>query len=93
MDLPTNYNDLHYTEKRKVREEYVRRQNNKCYYCGALLTGPPKKEIKRKAVNKLLFPKGFFNWPIHLHHDHVTGMTKGAVHCYCNAVMWQYDGE
>ena len=31
--------------------------------------------------------------PIHLQHSHNTGVTEGAVHNYCNAVMWQYDGR
>lgn len=25
--------------------------------------------------------------------DHKTGMTEGAVHNYCNAVMWQYENR
>jgi hypothetical protein len=31
--------------------------------------------------------------PIHLQHDHDTGLTEGAVHAYCNAVLWQYEGR
>ena len=93
MKLPVNYNDIHYTERRKVREEYVRRQNGKCHYCGAPLKGNPTKKIMDKDVNRGLFPTGFFKWPVHLHHSHVTGMTIGAVHARCNAVLWQYEGE
>jgi hypothetical protein len=40
-----------------------------------------------------LFPKNFLKWPVHLHHSHDTGMTIGAVHSYCNAVLWQYHNE
>jgi hypothetical protein len=40
-----------------------------------------------------LFPKGFLNAPVHLHHSHVTNMTLGAVHGYCNGYLWQYLGE
>ncbi|AGI61771.1 hypothetical protein VCO139_0016 [Vibrio phage VCO139] len=40
-----------------------------------------------------LFPKNMFQYPIHLHHDHNTGMTIGAVHARCNAVLWEYYGE
>lgn len=32
-------------------------------------------------------------YPVHLHHDHKTGLTIGAVHAKCNAVLWQYYGE
>jgi hypothetical protein len=30
---------------------------------------------------------------IHLQHCHKTNMTEGAVHAYCNAVLWQYEGK
>lgn len=32
-------------------------------------------------------------YPVHLQHNHDTGMTEGAVHARCNAVMWQYLGR
>jgi len=44
-------------------------------------------------INENLFPPKFLNWPVHLHHDHKTGMTVGAVHSHCNAVLWQYHNE
>jgi len=84
---PVNYNKLKPAERRIVRENYIRDQKGLCYYCKAPLDGPPAMEVKKKKVNKNLFPEGFFNWPIHLHHDHVTGLTIGAVHAYCNAVL------
>lgn len=93
MELPVNYDKLHFTKRRAVREEYVRVQDGKCYHCGALLDGDPTKEIQGTWVKTALFPKGFFNNPVHLHHDHNTGMTIGAVHARCNAVLWQYHGE
>lgn len=93
MKLPVNYNEMHYTERRVVREEYIKLQNGLCCYCHAPLDGPPAKEIKEKRVNKRLFPENFFKWPVHLHHSHDTGLTIGAVHCHCNAVAWEYDGE
>ena len=93
MKLPINYNKLHYTERRKVRQEYIKRQQNNCYYCGAPLDGPQSEQIAAMVVTTRLFPDNFFKWPVHLHHDHITGMTIGAVHCHCNAVLWEYDGE
>ncbi len=90
MDLPVNYEEICQSERRIVREEYVKRQEGKCYHCGEPLD---QKAEENKKVNRRLFPEGFFNWPIHLHHSHDTGMTIGAVHCYCNAVLWQYHGE
>ncbi len=93
MKLPVNYNEIHYTDKRAVRNEYIKLQKGKCAHCGAPLSSSATKEILNKQVNKKLFPKGFFKWPIHLHHDHITGMTIGAIHNYCNAVLWQYHDE
>lgn len=92
-DLPVNYNLLHPNDRRVVRERYVEIQNGLCSFCDMPLDGEPAKEIAEKEIDDHLFPKGFFKFPVHLHHDHVTGMTIGAVHCYCNAVLWQYHGE
>jgi hypothetical protein len=91
--LPTNYDDLHWTERKVVREQYIKEQENKCYYCGCSLNESPPKVITSKKINWKLFPKNFLKYPIHLQHNHDTGMTEGAVHSYCNAVMWQYDGN
>lgn len=93
MKLPQDYTKLTQTERRSVREEYIRLQNGKCSHCGSLLSGIASKEIINKRVNTRLFPKSFFNWPVHLHHCHKTGITIGAVHNTCNAVLWQYHGE
>ena len=84
MILPVNYNEIHYSERRAVREEYIKRQNGNCYVCGELLEKEPK---KTKKITPKLYPENFFKYPVHLHHNHDTGMTIGAVHCYCNAVL------
>lgn len=93
MELPVNYEKTHYTKRKLVREEYIKIQNKKCYYCKSLLSEMPPAKIMNKRVKKSLFPKGFFSSPVHLHHSHDTGLTIGAVHNYCNAVLWQYHGE
>lgn len=93
MNLPVNYNDISQSERRAVREEYTRLQKGNCSHCGAALTDKPTAEILSKWINTKLFPKSFFQWPVHLHHNHDTGMTIGAVHNTCNAVLWQYHGE
>jgi len=90
IKLPTNYNGLTQKERVGVREEYVKIQNNKCMFCGESLSKIPPKKITNKKIDWTLFPKNFLKYPIHLQHDHNTGMTEGAVHDYCNAVMWQY---
>ena len=93
MQLPVNYDNTKPAKRRKVREAYVELQDGKCYHCKEPLTGKPSIEVGNMWVNSDLFPKGFFRWPVHLHHSHDTGMTIGAVHSKCNAVLWQYHGE
>lgn len=93
MKLPVNYDALHFAERKIVREKYIKKQGNLCYHCGQSLSSEPSNSVKKMTVNRKLFPKKFFEYPIHLHHSHDTGMTIGAVHCYCNAVLWQYFSE
>lgn len=90
MRLPINYNDTHWSIRKEARLQYVKEQNNLCWHCGAKLSDNPSKDIMKLSINKKLFPEGMFDYPIHLHHDHDTGMTIGAVHAKCNAVLWQY---
>lgn len=87
MKLPTNYNKLSTANRKLVREEYVALQNGRCYYCQAPLAEPPSQASKDQQVNRRLFPRGFFNTSVHLHHSHATGLTIGAVHAHCNAVL------
>lgn len=91
--LPVNYNNLLPFEKKEVRAQYIFEQDNKCYYCGESLSQSPPESILSKKINWKLFPSNFLKYPIHLQHDHKTGMTEGAVHAYCNAVMWQYENK
>lgn len=93
MKLPTKYDGLTPTQKRKVREQYMEEQNNKCMFCTESLLKPAPKHITDKPINWKLFPPNFLKSPIHIQHDHDTGMTEGVVHNYCNAVMWQYEGR
>lgn len=87
---PINYHASSSRQRRVVREEYVRRQEGKCYHCGGLLSAEPE---QKPEIDWSLFPSNFLRWPVHLHHSHATGLTIGAVHAYCNAVLWQYHGE
>ncbi len=92
MDLPINYSKAHWAVRKQAREQYIHEQEGDCYHCKSSLNLAPPKEITDKPIDKSLFPKQFFKWPIHLHHCHDTGMTIGAVHNYCNAVLWQHHG-
>ena len=93
--LPTDYTVLNQLERREARLKYIEIQDNKCFYCHKSLDWNPPQEILAKEINWHLFPGGrnFLNHPIHLQHNHDTGMTEGAVHAYCNAVLWQYEGR
>ena len=93
MKLPVNYDLLTPFEIRDVRNEYVKEQNGRCWFCKSQLICDPSDDVMNKKINRKLFPKNFFKWPIHLHHNHNTGMTIGAVHAKCNAVLWQYHNE
>lgn len=91
--LPSKYSKLSPEERRSVREQYVKLQSGKCFYCEEDLAKPAPKRITDKKIDWALFPPNFLQYPIHLQHDHNTDMTEGAVHNYCNAVMWQYEGR
>lgn len=93
MKLPVNYENLNWQERKQCREIYTSKQKYLCWFCGQHLYHDPPDFILRKKINKKAFPPNFFKWPIHLHHSHKTGLTIGAVHNYCNAVLWQYHGE
>jgi len=91
--LPANYNTLAWWEKKEVREQYIKEQKRMCYYCKESLDSGAPERISKKEINWGLFPDNFLKYPIHLQHNHDTGLTEGAVHNYCNAVMWQYESR
>lgn len=93
MKLPVNYAKTSSSNRRLVREAYTRLQKGNCLHCGEPLISKASDEVRSKAIKIELFPEHFFKWPVHLHHSHDTGLTLGAVHSYCNAVLWQYHGE
>lgn len=93
FSLPVKYGELDWKQKRAVREEYIRIQDGKCCHCGNLLTEDPENSIMESTINKWKFPPNFFKFPVHLHHNHDTGFTIGAVHSRCNAWLWEYLGE
>lgn len=93
MKLPIKYSESAWHTRKEAREQYIEEQHGLCYFCLGSIKEEPSKLITNIAINKKLFPTNFFNHPIHLHHSHKTGLTLGAVHCKCNAILWQYHGE
>jgi len=90
-DLPVMYKDLSSKKRREVREQYVRLQKGKCWHCGGDLEEPSL--LKHKPVKPYIYPPGFFDHPVHLHHDKKGGLTFGAVHAICNARLFEDYGE
>lgn len=94
--IPAFYSQLSASRRRAVRERYVVLQQGVCCHCSCGLDGQPAPEVLAKKINWHAFPgreAGFLRHPVHLHHDHRTDLTLGAVHAYCNAVLWQHHGE
>ncbi len=92
MSLPVDYTKLTTTQRRAVRQQYEREQGHFCWFCGTSLYGSVNEDIQDLPIDWSLFPGGedFLKYPVHLQHNHATGMTEGAVHAYCNAFMWNY---
>lgn len=93
IKLPVKYDDIPRNERYLIRDQYQALQKGKCLYCQCDLDGEPDCVIASIDVNSDLFPSSFFKHPVHLHHNHDTGMTIGIVHAHCNAVMWEFDDE
>lgn len=93
VELPVPYTPLTRAERREVRLRYIEKQGGKCHHCKGDLKEDPPSEILEKRIHLYLYPPGFLDNPVHLHHDHNTDLTIGAVHAYCNAVLWEYYGE
>lgn len=93
VELPVDYTALTSRQRREIREQYVRQQEGVCSHCEAPLDLAPIDAIAMAHINLALFPPGFLDHPVHLHHDHRTGLTIGAVHSRCNAWLWQFRGE
>ncbi len=89
-----DYTKMTWRERKSKRLKYIEYQKGLCCFCKTSLEKETENMIvKNSFINLKLFPKGFFNHPVHLHHCHKTGMTIGAVHNRCNAYLWQYKGE
>ena len=91
--LPAKYDALTRRQRVLVREAYAERQGGLCGHCKAPLAQPPAESVASLSIRWAKFPPGFLDHPVHLHHNHRTGLTIAAVHAHCNAVLWQYHGE
>lgn len=92
-ELPVQYDNLSVKERREVREQYMKKQHNKCIFCNNTFNEGPSSDALSLKLDLSLFPQGFLKYPVHLQHNHYTGLTEGAAHAYCNGLMWQYEGR
>lgn len=92
-NLPVDYTNLTWQERREVRQQYYTQQKGLCYFCKESLGKKPPEWVLDHEIDWNRFPEGFLTYDVHLHHHHVTNATLGAVHSYCNAVLFQYHGE
>jgi len=93
IKLPINYETANWTTMETARELYIEKQEGLCWYCGEALKGAPAKAASSKYINLLRFPPNFFKHPVHLHHCRSTGLSIGAVHSRCSAILREYHSE
>lgn len=93
MRLPINYERATPAERKQARGLYETLQNGDCWFCHNPLDALPPKKLTELPINWNRFPEHFQVHPVHLQHDHETGMTEGAVHAFCNAFLWDYLGR
>ena len=93
MKLPIKYDEAHWSVRREAREAYAELQKGKCWHCRASLNREPTEAVQSSYINEALFPKGMFQYPIHLHHSRVDGLKIGALHARCNAWLWVYKNQ
>ena len=68
--LPVAYSTISSYTRKKVREQYVREQDGKCYWCMENLTDEPRADIIAREINLKLFPPHFLKYPVHLQQRH-----------------------
>lgn len=55
MNLPVNYDELHFSQRRVVRERYVELQKGLCAHCGEPLNGAAHKDVLKNQLIKNSF--------------------------------------
>jgi hypothetical protein len=90
VSIPALYESLTWNQRRVVREQYIKLQKYECFFCGGSLYKEAPEELQSLPIDWDLFPPEFTKYPVHLQHNHDTGLTEGAVHSFCNAFMWNY---
>ena len=93
--FPQRYCDLNSNQRRKLRDEYVEYFGGRCLYCDGHLDDEPHEFVRQSADeiewdNLPESKEGFLKNPVHLHHDHETGLTLGPIHALCNAHSWHF---
>lgn len=84
LELPTKYSSLTGERKSAVKEAYICLQRDRCWLCGDDLYDPPKFLVENPNYMPLCGNQLAEHSPLHLHHDHKTGLTLGVTHAECN---------
>jgi len=93
--FPQRHRDLNTDQRRKLRDEYIECSRGRCAYCEEMLDDEPHAFVRQSADqiewdNLPGSKEGFLKDPVHLHHDHETGLTLAAIHALCNAHSWHF---
>ena len=76
-NLPVEYDNLCSITRKQVREQYIKEQDNICWFCKEDLFSEPPERITEKSINLKLFPIGFLNSP-------VQQKIRNALKCFSN---------
>jgi len=86
LELPIKYSSLSGERLSAVKEAYTCLQRERCWLCGNNLWDLPKYIVENPKLMGLCGNQLAEHSPLHLHHDHDTGLTLGVTHAECNII-------
>ena len=87
LELPTKYSSLSGERLSAVKEAYICLQRERCWLCGNNLYELSKYLVDNPKLMPLCGNELAERYPLHLHHDHDTGLTLGVTHAECNIII------
>lgn len=86
LELPTKYSSLSGERLSAVKDAYICLQRERCWLCGDNLYELPKYIVDNPNYMGLCYNQLAEQTPLHLHHNHDTGLTLGVAHAECNII-------
>lgn len=86
LELPTKYSSLSGERLAVVKEAYICLQRERCWLCGGNLYELPNHVVDNPNLIGLCSSQLAEQHPLHLHHNHDTGLTLGVAHAECNII-------